>query len=73
MNSPYSPRKEKEKKEKIKKKRKKEKEEEKNKGEMRKKKKKKKKRKSFVCAPVFEKSILCDLVKTYLLIPLFTN
>ena len=64
MSSPYSPRKAKEKE-------KKKEEKEKNKSEMRK--KKKEKRKTFVCAPVFEKSILCDLVKTYLLIPLFTN
>ena len=36
-------------------------------------KKRKKREKSFVWAPMSEKSILCDLVKTYLLIPLFTN
>ena len=34
---------------------------------------KKKKKKAFICAPVFEKSTLCDLLKTYLSIPLFTN
>ena len=68
MHSPYSLRKAKEK-------------QNKNKEKKRKKKKKRKKvkrwerkeRKTFVWAPMPEKSILCDLVKTYLLIPLFTN
>ena len=42
----------------------------KNRGEIR---RKKKKKKIFCLCPVFEKSILCDLLKTYLLIPLFIN
>ena len=55
------------------KKRRKKKEEKENRGEMRRKKIKKEKRKAFVCTLVFEKSILCDLMKNYILIPLFTN
>ena len=66
MNSPCSPRKAKEEHRKKKKRRK-------IKIKMNEVKLQKKTRKTFVCAPVFEKSILCDLVKTYLLIPLFTN
>ena len=33
----------------------------------------KRRKKSFCLSPMSEKSILCDLVKTYLLIPLFKN
>ena len=33
----------------------------------------KKRRKAFNCALIFEKSTLCDLLKTYLSIPLFIN
>ena len=69
MSSPYSSRKAK-RKEKKKKRRKRKKIEVK---WGKRKERRKRKRKNFVCAPVFEKSILCDLMKTYLLIPLFTN
>ena len=45
-----------------------------NRGETRRKKRKKEKReKLFVWTPMSEKSILSDLLKTCLLIPLFTN
>ena len=71
MSSSYSPRKAKEKKKKRKKMRKGKKKEKKWNEEKRK--GKRKERKAFVWASMSEKSILCDLVKTYLLIPLFIN
>ena len=59
MSSPYLPRKEKEKQIKKKEKKKKVKQGEK-------KRRKKEKRKAFICAPIFEKSILYEFVKIYL-------